>query len=160
MADYFFYKGQMYRTDELKHWKYVKREKKNGKWVYYYDNQTDKKLAAAKYQKNEAVRKAREANYAYDKARYMNEAANTWGISEGMKKERAENEAKTRSISKQRTEEARDAKRTLRKIKNKASIEKLAIAPVAKGAAYIANLLSGAGNKKRPKTRSRYQNMN
>ena len=24
-------------SDELRHWKYVKREKKNGKWVYYYN---------------------------------------------------------------------------------------------------------------------------
>ena len=24
-------------SDEMYHWKYIKREKKNGKWVYYYD---------------------------------------------------------------------------------------------------------------------------
>lgn len=32
-------------NDELKHWKYIKRVKKNGKWVYYYDNETDSKYA-------------------------------------------------------------------------------------------------------------------
>lgn len=24
-------------SDEMYHWKYIKRERKNGKWVYYYD---------------------------------------------------------------------------------------------------------------------------
>jgi hypothetical protein len=31
-------------SDELYHWKYIKREKKNGKWVYYYDNPEENKV--------------------------------------------------------------------------------------------------------------------
>jgi hypothetical protein len=30
--------SELYHSDdELMHWKYIKREKKNGRWVYYYD---------------------------------------------------------------------------------------------------------------------------
>lgn len=38
MANYIISNGQLYNTDDLRHWKYVKREKKNGKWRYYYKN--------------------------------------------------------------------------------------------------------------------------
>ena len=40
MSKYVIIHGQFYEVsdDELMHWKYIKREKKNGKWVYYYDN--------------------------------------------------------------------------------------------------------------------------
>ena len=33
--------------EELMHWKYIKREKKNGKWVYYYHDDDVKKAEAA-----------------------------------------------------------------------------------------------------------------
>lgn len=35
-------------TDELYHWKYLKKEKKNGKWRYYYDMESLKKDAITK----------------------------------------------------------------------------------------------------------------
>lgn len=40
MSKYVLYNGSFRELsdDELMHWKYSKREKKNGKWVYYYDN--------------------------------------------------------------------------------------------------------------------------
>ena len=31
------YKTRVLRDDELMHYKYIRKEKKNGKWVYYYD---------------------------------------------------------------------------------------------------------------------------
>lgn len=34
------YLGEDY-SDGIYHWKYIKKEKKNGKFVYYYDNATD-----------------------------------------------------------------------------------------------------------------------
>lgn len=37
MGKYIMHNGTFYDTDELYHWKYVKRVKKNGKWKYYYD---------------------------------------------------------------------------------------------------------------------------
>lgn len=35
--DYFYHNGVLLSEDELMHWKYIKREKVNGKWRYYYD---------------------------------------------------------------------------------------------------------------------------
>lgn len=37
------YLGNDY-TDGIKHWKYIKREKKNGRWVYYYKDDNLNKL--------------------------------------------------------------------------------------------------------------------
>lgn len=37
------YLGKDY-SDGIKHWKYIKREKVNGRWRYYYTNSKDKKL--------------------------------------------------------------------------------------------------------------------
>lgn len=47
MSKYIMHNGAFYEVsdDELMHWKYIKREKKNGRWVYYY-NQSE--LDAAK----------------------------------------------------------------------------------------------------------------
>lgn len=47
MSNYIYTNGNLHNTDELKHWKYLKREKKNGKWRYYY---SDKEYATAKKQ--------------------------------------------------------------------------------------------------------------
>ena len=35
--------GNVYSEEELCHWKYIKREKVNGKWKYYYDKDSAKK---------------------------------------------------------------------------------------------------------------------
>ena len=32
------YLGEDYISPNLMHWKYIKKERKNGRWVYYYDN--------------------------------------------------------------------------------------------------------------------------
>lgn len=37
MGNYIISNGDLHNTDELKHWKYIKKVKKNGKWRYYYD---------------------------------------------------------------------------------------------------------------------------
>lgn len=62
--------------DELKHWKYVKREKKNGKWVYYYDTKQLKNDVkdALGYDEREARNNAiKENNNALAKAQYAKE---------------------------------------------------------------------------------------
>lgn len=46
MSDYYFYNGQMYSSDELKHFKYVTKKRINGKWRYYYA--TTSKVGGAK----------------------------------------------------------------------------------------------------------------
>lgn len=47
-------------NNELYHWKYVKREKKNGKWVYTYDSGATAKKNYEQAQKNLATRNAQE----------------------------------------------------------------------------------------------------
>lgn len=46
------------RDDELMHWKYIKRVRKNGKWRYYYDT----KSALGITQRNRANARANEYN--------------------------------------------------------------------------------------------------
>lgn len=46
------YLGEDYVSSNLKHWKYIKKEKKNGRWVYYY---TDAELEKAKADEAKAV---------------------------------------------------------------------------------------------------------
>lgn len=38
MGEYIITNGELHNTDELKHWKYVKKERVNGRWRYYYDD--------------------------------------------------------------------------------------------------------------------------
>jgi hypothetical protein len=38
------YLGEDYISPNLVHWKYIKKERKNGRWVYYYDESGDKTL--------------------------------------------------------------------------------------------------------------------
>jgi hypothetical protein len=51
--------GQIIEVDEdtLMHWKYIKRERRNGKWYYYYQNDY---LEGLKYNRD-AVKEANEA---------------------------------------------------------------------------------------------------
>lgn len=38
MANYIYTNGVLQNTNELKHWKYLKKKKVNGKWRYYYSD--------------------------------------------------------------------------------------------------------------------------
>ena len=42
MSSYYAVTRSDSKTDELKHFKYIKRVKKNGKWRYYYDESSNK----------------------------------------------------------------------------------------------------------------------
>lgn len=57
------YLGKDY-SDGIKHWKYIKREKVNGRWRYYYKDSADKKLQKARTDRQEAVDIMRSANRA------------------------------------------------------------------------------------------------
>ena len=65
------YLGQEF-SDGLKHFKYLKRERKNGKWVYYYSNEeynaAKKKQAQAEQAHKIAADKARQTQNQYDEA--------------------------------------------------------------------------------------------
>ena len=66
---YSAYKAVNLRSDpdELRHWKYIKREKINGKWRYYYDIGKNERLEAGN-----AMSKVRDAanNAGFHKKRY------------------------------------------------------------------------------------------
>ena len=73
MNKYYIKNGKFVEVseDELMHWKYIKREKKNGKWVYYYDSDslkndakglTDRVKNAIGIGGKERVEQARKAN--------------------------------------------------------------------------------------------------
>ena len=38
------YLGEDYISSNLKHWKYIKKERKNGRWIYYYNDPKEKQL--------------------------------------------------------------------------------------------------------------------
>lgn len=78
MADYIITNGQLHSTDELMHWKYIKRERVNGKWRYYYDKASAKadfensKLGdALGYDERKAFRDAGD-NLVYRTSDYIN----------------------------------------------------------------------------------------
>ena len=62
-----YYVGSDVSDDQLMHWKYIKREKVNGKWRYYYDTGKKEKIAAGN-----AKSKVRDAaqNASFHKKRY------------------------------------------------------------------------------------------
>lgn len=72
VADYIITNGQLHSTDELKHWKYIKKVRKNGKWRYYYD--VEDAMGVDEREAYEKVRLANDFNLA--KSNYLhNEAA-------------------------------------------------------------------------------------
>ena len=79
------YLGQEY-SNELYHWKYIKREKKNGRWVYYYKDDQYEKL---KSDHTKAVNKLN----AYDKSKSYNVVAgvNAKGSTYSMRKSIVDN---------------------------------------------------------------------
>lgn len=73
------YRGVVNNSNELAHWKYTKKVRKNGKWIYYYDETTGKKynvvqnlmgvderdrakLAAANYERAKGLENAERKN--------------------------------------------------------------------------------------------------
>ena len=49
-------------SDGIKHWKYIKREKVNGRWRYYYTNAKDKKLNKLAKERKDALEMLRTEN--------------------------------------------------------------------------------------------------
>lgn len=61
-------------SDGIKHWKYIKREKRNGKWIYYYKDDIttniNNEVKSATNEYNKSVNSYNKAKAAADKARY------------------------------------------------------------------------------------------
>lgn len=64
------YLGQEF-SDGIKHWKYIKKEKKNGRWVYYYNDSDLKKYKQEADRNEEALRyENKKRGYGDDASRY------------------------------------------------------------------------------------------
>lgn len=47
MSNYIYTNGRLYNANELKHWKYVNKKKVNGKWRYWYDDNSREDMMSA-----------------------------------------------------------------------------------------------------------------
>lgn len=106
--------GLFESNEELMHFKYIKREKKNGKWVYYYDTQLLKdNLKSKKYWKyKEAEDDMLEAEYMKKQAfenyqQNTREAADGGKFSQDYKKEAEQNKRDYVKYHKQYQEKAK-----------------------------------------------------
>ena len=152
-----YYGNQVYNWNDVLHWKYIKRERVNGKWRYYYhDPEYQSALnnynsAKSRALTNSLKRAASKADYDQAHTRVLND----WKLSKDGKKyvwtatpqtrrnRRLEDEARQEYLKyDQRFRVAQMAESIARKkyIKNKLSSIPRRI--VAKGAARIANFLS------------------
>ena len=139
--------------DQLMHWKYIKREKKNGKWVYYYDeSELNKAKKAAKDAERQHVTDAAKlgvATYELDdaKAKYA-----------GFMTERSKSDDKKYTDAINKYEKAAERAQTSAKKAQEAEkkyqtkkITSFAARTISKGLVKIANLLSGSSKKKKKK---------
>lgn len=142
------YLGQDY-TNGLYHWKYIKREKVNGKWRYYYKNEELEKSEAA-------VRKA-ETDANVKGLRYHVERQNTTGngdISGALKNKRGNvygttlNKNYTYSGSKVEEDYIKATQKANKVYKENAKIrlKSIPVAIVATGVAAAKNVLSSIGS--------------
>ena len=150
MSKYVIIHGQLREVsdDELMHWKYIKRVKKNGRWVYYYDEKAaNQKLYAqqqvvadAKANESAAKQKYDAAKQAAD-AKGLNDGRQTFtGMQMAIKNEQAR--TSTRYNSAKKKTEAAVKKYSQMKVSK--GIEKA----VSKGAAKVANFFSGIFKKR------------
>ena len=120
-------------SNELYHWKYIKREKKNGKWVYYYDTganakknyeQAKQKLDTYKRQEEGALArglagKGHEHSSGHAMQRYVNSHYKDYGPREKLEKqyEEAKSEYYDSPMGK-KEQRAENLKRTAQKVKD------------------------------------------
>ena len=123
--------------DTLMHWKYIKREWKNGRWVYYYD---DSKYQDAKKKVSDYEAGVR---YAINKnARRMDPSVSGGGVNYIIS-------GSDGHIATKRIRKAEQALARAEKEYRKVAISTLPSRVIGKGAVKIANLLSRIMSKKK-----------
>lgn len=158
--NYIIHNGMLISSDELMHWKYIKKVKKNGKWVYYYDDSEVKK-AEDNLKKAESDRVA--ANL-----KVYNTENDLKDIRKNSDKYREKNYVNTdeyyKKINKlqdvygERVTKLNKAEKKLDKAMKKydnVRVKHLAVSVIAKGAAFIANLFSGSLFSKKKKSKKK-----
>ena len=133
-------------SDELMHWKYVKKVRKNGKWVYYYDNSEVKN---AKKNVDKAL-----VDTAYENANdHINLTSRSRSRSPLLAFAPDDNNRKPVTLSEiSKNEAKRRAKvdNLVNKYK-KVKTKHIFIKPLAKAIAFISNLFSGSLFSKKKK---------
>lgn len=168
--DYFYHNGMLLSEDELMHFKYIKREKKNGRWVYYYD---DSELKGKEKASKKAAEKATGSYVDYYNAKskfdiHRSKKLNTsmydsnGKITADSLKKYAEMNAKEDELHKTKItnykkylkdlESSKKADRAYEKYKNKTAISRTVSKGVVKAANAISNLTSKIKKKKKKKT--------
>lgn len=150
-TNYVLIHGQLVEVSDevLMHWKYIKREKKNGRWVYYYDEgaaDRDDYKNAKDYQKAEAKTWERERELNTAKKR-LKETGTTvdakirYGdqISAHNNYKRAVDNLKRASKSQNRAYRKYQAR----------TVSNFAAKTISKGAVKVANLFSKLFTKKK-----------
>lgn len=125
--------------DVLMHWKYIKREKKNGRWVYYYDQSSLDKIKDNYY--NDVTSSARYAKTNASLRKKLSRMSTTNSNYEKTKK------ALERSEANFKTSNAR-AKASEKKY-NQMKISSFAERAISKGAVKVANFFSKLFSKKK-----------
>lgn len=138
--------GLIESDEELMHWKYIKREKKNGKWVYYYDDSAYRNSIAVKdHEIKQKLLKDAEKQYLKDTVNYQVNASKLYQTDWETKKELNDKAYKsTLKLYKARASAEKAAKRY-----KDAKIRTFAARTISKGVVKLANLLSGNRKKKK-----------
>ena len=148
-TNYVLIHGQLVEVsdDVLMHWKYIKREKKNGRWVYYYDD-SEMKRAQAEY--DHVKRSVDYASAKYKDAKTERDSYFN-GIAKFGKKERARGETISKNY-----DNARDLLKTANanykiaeKKYNQKKVSTFAARTISKGVVKVANLFSKTFSKKK-----------
>lgn len=140
------YKTKPVYGDTLMHWKYIKRERKNGRWVYYYN---DSEYQSAKNNYNKAEKNLDEAQLSYAAAqsnvevneRIAKENGNYIVTAKAVREHKIEAYDAARRYA-QAGEKYVQAKKEYQRVK----VSTLAPRTIAKGAVAVANILSKVGS--------------
>lgn len=154
------YLGQDY-TDGIYHFKYIKREKVNGKWVYYYKDdlldkaRTNKQAAIDRYvtnantMDNASKTIKRTSDNINKRANYKGGKVSTFLKKQYTKADTARKKLAEKSYTKSKAESdqaLKDIDKETKKIKKLKNTDKFR-KNVAKGTVAVANMLSNAGYK-------------
>lgn len=144
MNNYIYTGRELISENELKHWKYIKKKKVNGKWRYYY---SDPEYTSAKQNKDKADKELANATY------------RKFGHEDNLKKEYAKRGGMVGIASKEDEAAIKKARDNVARANNnyknamakqykarekykKITLKTLPRRAVAKGAAAVANMLS------------------
>ena len=152
-----YYGNQVYNWNDVLHWKYIKRERVNGKWRYYYNDPEYRSALnnynSAKSHTTEISLKRAASKADYDQAHMR--ALNDWKLSKDGKQyfwtatsqarynNRLKDEARQEYLKyDQRFRVAQMAESIAREKYIKTKLSSIPRRTIAKGAAIVANFLS------------------